>query len=119
MKHFLCLSLLFFGCLALSQPVCAQAKFTVSGYIRDAKSGETLIGVTVFVRGTNTGTLTNEYGFYSLTLPGGDYDLGVSYVGFQTLVKQISLTANQKLDVELADEGVQLQEVVVDRKSVV
>lgn len=113
MKHFLCLSLLFFGCFALSQPVCAQAKFSVSGYVRDAKSGETLIGVTVFVRGTNTGTLTNEYGFYSLTLPGGDYDLGVSYVGFQTFAKQISLTANQKLDVELADEGVQLQEVVV------
>ncbi len=113
MKHFLCLSLLFFGCLALGQPVRAQAKFSVSGYVRDAKSGETLIGVTVFVRGTNTGTLTNEYGFYSLTLPGGDYDLGVSYVGFQTFAKQISLTANQKLDVELADEGVQLQEVVV------
>ena len=113
MKNFFCLSFLFFSCLPFSQSVFAQGKFTVSGYVRDAKNGETLIGVTVFVRGTNTGTLTNEYGFYSLTLPGGDYDLGVSYVGFQTFAKQISLTANQKLDVELADEGVQLQEVVV------
>ena len=113
MKNFFCLSFLFFSCLPFSQSVFAQGKFTVSGYVRDAKNGETLIGVTVFVRGTNTGTLTNEYGFYSLTLPGGDYDLGVSYVGFQTVSKQISLTFNQKLDVELADEGVQLQEVVV------
>lgn len=113
MKHFLCFALLVSSCLLPVRPVLAQAKFTVSGYVKDAKSGETLIGVTVFVKGTTIGTLTNEYGFYSLTMPGGDYDLGVSYVGFQTFTKRISLTANQKLDVDLADEGVQLQEVVV------
>jgi hypothetical protein len=99
--------------LLLSQPALAQEKFTVSGYVKDSKSGETLIGVAVFVKGTTAGALTNEYGFYSLTMPSGTYTIGASYVGYQTFYKDVTLTSNQKLDVELAEEGVQLQEVVV------
>jgi len=105
--------IIFCGCLFFSQLALAQEKFTVSGYVKDAKNGETLIGVTVFIKGTTTGTLTNEYGFYSLTLPSGTYTIGVSYVGYQAFLKEVVLTSNQKVDVELNEEGVQLQEIVV------
>src|SRR5688572_23676488 len=59
----------------------AQEKFTVSGTISDKESNETLIGVNLFIRELKTGITTNEYGFYSISLPAGDYTLEVSYVG--------------------------------------
>ena len=101
------------SCFLVTQLTQAQDKFTVSGYVKDAKSGETLIGVAVFVKGTSAGALTNEYGFYSLTMPSGTYNIGVSYVGYQVFYQEVALTSNQKLDVELTEEGVQLQEVVI------
>ncbi len=108
--QFICV---FTCCLFAGLSAQAQDKFTVSGYVKDAKSGETLIGVAVFVKGTTAGALTNEYGFFSLTLPSGNYTIGVTYVGYQAIYKEVALTSNQKLDVELTEEGVQLQEVVV------
>ncbi len=113
MNSFFRLTCIFAGCLFFSQIALAQDKFTVSGYVKDSKSGETLIGVAVFVKGTTAGALTNEYGFYSLTMPGGTYTIGISYVGYQAFYKEVILTSNQKLDVELNEEGIQLQEVVV------
>ena len=62
----------------------AQNKFTVSGTIKDKKTGEVLIGATVKVADKPAlGTATNEYGFYSLTLPNGPYKLLVDYVGYK------------------------------------
>lgn len=87
---------------------------TISGYIRDAGNGETLIGCTVFVDGQTKGTYSNEYGFYSLSLEPGRYRLNVSYVGYTTKAIDIDLTqGNQTLDIELVEEGTQLDEVVV------
>ncbi|MEM7572641.1 MAG: TonB-dependent receptor [Bacteroidota bacterium] len=89
-------------------------KNTLSGYIRDADNGETLIGATIAVRGTSIGTVTNEYGFYSLSLDPGAYDLLVSYIGFADLPINVDLSSsNQQLDLELSVEGTQLAEVVV------
>jgi hypothetical protein len=95
----------------------AQERFTVSGTISDGDNGETLIGATVFVPDGAAGTSTNEYGFYSISLPGGDsIRIEFSYVGFQTISKTIFLDKDITLDVELGT-GIQLEEVVVKANS--
>ena len=85
-------------------------KHTLSGTVRDAESGEELIGVTLKVPGA--GAVTNEYGFFSLTLPEGDYTLIVNYVGYQTLEKQVVLKSDTVLNLRLGT-GATLQEVTV------
>jgi len=90
-----------------------QQKFTLSGSISEASSNETLIGVTIAVPELRTGVTTNEYGFYSLTLPEGDYELQVSYLGFKTINQKIALTDDQKINFQLTEEAEQLEEVVV------
>jgi len=98
-----------------AMPIYAQTteKRTLSGFVKDAKNGEALIGVNVYVKGTTTGTTTNEYGFYSLTLPSETYEIVISSVGYVNQIKQISLTINQKMDVELINSDTQLNEVEV------
>ncbi|MFK7808096.1 MAG: carboxypeptidase-like regulatory domain-containing protein [Saprospiraceae bacterium] len=91
----------------------AQEKVTLSGYIKDAGSGETLIGANVFVRETSNGAMTNEYGFYSVSLPAGDYNVEFSYLGYETKKELISLTEKKTMNVELAEEGIMFTEVVV------
>lgn len=94
----------------------AQEKATISGYIKDASNGEALIGATVLIKELNTGNITNVYGFYSITLPPGDYSVIYRYVGFVTQERFLSLQDNQRIDVELSEEQTQLQEVVVTAK---
>jgi hypothetical protein len=91
----------------------AQNKFSISGTISDKSNGETLIGATVSLKGSNTGTTTNEYGFYSLTIPSGEYTLLFSYLGYASKEQTIQLSADTKLNMELSDEAAQLAEVVV------
>jgi hypothetical protein len=94
-----------------------QEKFTLSGTITDAENGETLIGASVFVPATGTGTTTNEYGFYSLQLPGDDsIKVVFSYVGFQNQTKTILLKADLAINIELGT-GVQLEEVIIKANS--
>ncbi|MFD2098345.1 TonB-dependent receptor [Flagellimonas iocasae] len=108
-RHFvLSLGLLLFGVLAQ-----AQQKFTLSGTISEANSNETLIGVTIAFPEINTGVTTNEYGFYSITLPQGEYNVVVSYLGFQDIRQTINLNANTKRDFSLLEEAEELEEVVV------
>jgi CarboxypepD_reg-like domain/TonB-dependent Receptor Plug Domain/TonB dependent receptor len=107
---------LLFISLLFTCNVSAQEKFTVSGYIKDAANGEGLIGVSVYVQEIKSGTQTNPYGFYSLTLPKGTYNLVLTYVGFEKTVKQIELNQDSKLDVELKDDSKLLQEVVITTK---
>ncbi|WKN41924.1 TonB-dependent receptor [Tunicatimonas pelagia] len=109
---------LFFGFLTIGVllPLFAfsQSSFTLNGYVRDASSGEDLIGATVTIKErSGTGTTTNVYGFYSLTLAPGDYTFTFSYLGYQAVEKTISLKANQTLSVELTSGEVELQEVIV------
>jgi len=91
----------------------AQEKFTINGYVKDAANGEALIGATVLVREINGGNITNVYGYYSITVPPGDYTVEYRYIGFLSQTMQISLSDNQRIDIELAEESTQLQEVVV------
>ncbi|RZK65350.1 MAG: TonB-dependent receptor, partial [Pedobacter sp.] len=91
----------------------AQNKFTLSGTIRDASSGETLIGATVKITGaTSAGTLTNNYGYFALTQPEGTYTVTISYTGFASVIKTINLNKDTKLNEELKDAN-DLAEVTV------
>jgi hypothetical protein len=91
----------------------AQQKFTISGHIKDASNGEALIGATVVVKGIGGGATTNEYGFYSITLPAGTVTLQYSYIGYKTVVKTFNLDRNTPFDIELDGEVDQLEEVIV------
>lgn len=91
----------------------AQQKFTVSGSVKDKSNGETLIGATVSIADNRQiGVVTNEYGFFSLSLPQGNYTLLVSYVGYQQELVPVNLVSNQTINIVLADDEM-LQEVVV------
>lgn len=91
----------------------AQNKFTINGVVKDASNGETLIGATVYIKELKNGATTNEYGFYSLTLPVGNYTIDFSYVGFELIAQSITLDKNTQLNIELKPEASQLEEVVV------
>lgn len=91
----------------------SQQNHTLSGSISEAASNETLIGVTIAVPELQTGVTTNEYGFYSLTLPEGEYEVQISYLGFQNIVQTISLTQDIKLNFQMIEAAEQLDEVVV------
>ncbi len=91
----------------------AQDKFTINGYIKDASNGEALIGATVFIKEIRSGATTNEYGFYSITLPPATYSVNYSYIGFQPISKTVELNQNTQISVELQAETEQLEEVVV------
>lgn len=94
--------------------IFAQAQeYTISGTIFDNSSGETLIGANVLIQELGTGAVTNAYGFYSITLPAGEYSLRCSYIGFSDFNKKISLTENIKLEIELDEEGTKLTDVVI------
>lgn len=97
--------------------VSAQDR-TVSGYIRDSDNGETLIGSFIYLSENNASTVSNEYGFYSLTVPEGKYTLYATYLGYVDEVREISLDQNVKLDLELGSDANTLEEVVVTAEEV-
>lgn len=107
------LIILLFSLVLFSQEN-AQQSLTLRGVITDAKTGEDLIGATISVFGSSFGTFSNNYGFYSLTLKKNSYKMVISYVGYQTVEKQIQLTANTKLNIALEPEAEQLAEIVVN-----
>ncbi|MEX0275736.1 MAG: carboxypeptidase-like regulatory domain-containing protein, partial [Flavobacteriaceae bacterium] len=90
-----------------------QESYSISGTVRDGDTGETLLGATITVVGTSKGVVTNEYGFYSITLPSGTHRLSVSYIGYQPKEVSIDLNQNQKLAFELVQVSNELSEVVV------
>ena len=90
-----------------------KQKFTISGTITDANNNETLIGVNVSILELKTGVTTNEYGFYSITLPKGNYTLQISYLGFQNLEEKIQLSQNTKKNFKLRSAEQELQEIVI------
>ncbi len=90
-----------------------QDRVTLSGYIKDADNGETLIGATAYILELDQGITSNEYGFYSLTAPGGDYTVEYAYLGFVTQRVEVSLVESTTLNVEMETEATNLAEVVV------
>ncbi len=91
-----------------------QSTFTISGFIKDSLNGETLLGANVYVLNKpGQGASANDFGFYSLTLPAGEYKIVYSYLGFQEHVENINLTSNRKINIQL-NGGVLLDELVVE-----
>src|SRR5210317_1433096 len=91
----------------------AQERFTLSGTVTEANSNETLIGVSILVPELRTGAVTNEYGFYSLTLPEGTYEIVVSYLGFREVRQSVSFDASRRIDFQLEEEAEELEEVIL------
>lgn len=90
----------------------ASRKFTVSGYVTDGTSSETLIGANVFESRQKQGTTTNPYGFYSITLPSGETELNFSYLGYATRQHTLTLNKDTILNILMQDNN-QLEEVVI------
>ncbi|MBP9215152.1 MAG: carboxypeptidase-like regulatory domain-containing protein, partial [Chitinophagaceae bacterium] len=91
MKHLYIFFTLFILSITLAN---AQEKFTINGYIKDSLTGETLIGANIGIKPEGRGTTSNQYGFFSLTLPKGKYQLIISFVGYQLQEKTITLNQN-------------------------
>ncbi|MFV8442586.1 TonB-dependent receptor [Flavobacterium sp. LB2P44] len=92
----------------------AQEKFTLSGIIIDANSNETLIGVNVIIPQLKTGVTTNEYGFYSITLPKGNYTVQITSLGYQNISESIILNQNIKNNFKLSSNETVLKEVIIN-----
>ncbi len=99
--------------LLLSVIQVYSQKKTFSGQVKDAGNGELLIGATIFAKGINLGTVSNEYGYFSLSLPPGNYEIDINYLGFEQVSKQIDLTKNRYLVIELKEFSESLQEVEI------
>jgi len=100
--------------LLVGAPVSAQGgRPTISGYVRDAATGEDLIGASLFVKEIQKGVSTNTYGYYAITLEPGTYTLLVRYIGYRDLEKTITLTADTKLNLMLEAVAQQIEQVEV------
>ena len=108
MARFLCLLLML-----LSLFVSSQNNYTISGYVQDSSSGENLIGVSIYDQKTYKGTSSNEYGFYSLTLKEGTYDIVYSSIGYKSISKTIYLNKNFRINVSLQNMAIITDEVIV------
>ncbi len=109
MKKFI----LFLLLVVITLSSYAQEKYTISGTVSEAKTGETLIGVNVLVPALQMGAITNEYGFFSITLPAGSHEIYFSSIGFTTIVETVNLTQNKKIDKSLTEDSQQLDEVIL------
>lgn len=99
--------------LVLTLQLSAQNKFTLSGKITDAESGEDLIGVTIIATNLKLGTVTNTYGFYSLTLPEGKHQVTFSYIGYESIKQIIDFNTNSKINISLKTSQTDIEEVVI------
>jgi hypothetical protein len=93
----------------------AQEKFTLSGIIDDKVNNETLIGVNIIIPELQTGATTNEYGFFSITLPEGTYKAQISYLGYTTVEQTVVLDKNQTLNYSLEESTETLDDVVITK----
>lgn len=109
MKSYYLWVLSVFFCFSIN----AQEKFTLSGSISEEKSNETLIGVNIIFPDLQTGTTTNEYGFFSITLPKGTYKMTISYLGYTTLKETIQLNTDITKNFNLKNTVEDLDAVVI------
>ena len=89
-------------------------KATLAGHIRDQKSGEPVIGASIYSEAPNIGATTDQFGYYSLTLPTGRYDLKVRGLGIKNTNRQVVLRGNGKLEIEVEEDIVTLKEVIIE-----
>lgn len=92
----------------------AQERFTISGFVKEEGSGESMIGTTIGVAGTTIGTSTNDYGFYSLSLLPGTYQIVFTYLSFEQVDTLIVLNQNVRLNISMKASVNEIQEIIVD-----
>jgi hypothetical protein len=115
-RYFLLLSFLFLACPAMmaeGETDPAAKRFTLSGHVKDSQTGEDLIGATIYVIQTASGTVTNPYGFYSLSLVKGEYTLRYSYIGYQSVQRDINVENDLVFDIELLPGQAELSEIEI------
>ncbi|MBD0255108.1 MAG: TonB-dependent receptor [Cytophagales bacterium] len=95
------------------RPGAGTGGHALSGYVRDAASGEALAGASVYLPARSVGTASNAYGFYSLSLPGGTYRVVVTFVGYRPDTLLVTLGQNQSLSFALQPAATQLDSVTV------
>ena len=93
--------------------ILGQDKYTISGTIYDKSSNETLIGATIYFPNLNVGTISNEYGFYSVTITKGTHEISLSYLGYKTKNESIILTDRISKDFYLLESSESLDEIIV------
>lgn len=108
--------LILFISMGCSFATIAQTKFTISGTIKDNKTGEVLIGASVKTDSLSAGSVSNAYGFYSVTVAKGMNKVTVSYQGYKLFTTQLNVQANTIYDIALIPESISLNEVVVTSK---
>lgn len=96
----------------------AQTKHTLSGYVKDAATGEFLPGANVYLKEIMQGTSTNSYGFYSLTVPSGNYTLGVSFMGYTEYAAPVKLTSDLRFNVTLQPKVIETKVVEITEKRI-
>ncbi len=115
MKQGFLLLIVFFG-ISTFTSANDNKKVIISGHVRDAKNGEDLLGASVYVKEISSGSATNLYGFYSISLYPGTYHIIYSYVGYESITKTLEIKSNMLLDVELTSKQLLIKEVVVQGK---
>lgn len=103
--------------LASNEAIDQTKQYTISGYITEYESEELLLGVSIYSALLQKGTVSNDYGFYSLTLPEGKHEIIISYLGYSTKTVEIDLTKDHELNIVLQPETEALDEVVVTSDS--
>ncbi|NHN25277.1 TonB-dependent receptor [Flavobacterium jejuense] len=111
MKDKVKVCLLFFFAFLLEAN--AQDKVTLSGTIADIENNETLLGVNIYIKELNTGVTTNNYGFYSITVPKGEYTIFITYMGYATIQEKVSLNQSIQRNFSLTYKSTALDEVVL------
>ena len=106
-------NILFLFIFSLSTTIFGQENFTLSGTVYDQSSNETLIGVSVYFPTLNSGTSTNEYGFYSITIPAGKHEVYISYLGYKTITETIDLTKKSTKNFYLFEDAENLDEIII------
>ncbi len=108
---------LLFFLMGISISVFAQEKHTISGYVKEAETGEYLIGATVYIQENMQGVSTNQYGFYSLTVNEGSYTLDISFLGLKSIQQKINLREDKRINVSLKNASILTDEVVVEAEA--
>ena len=98
----------------MSFTLLSQEKITLSGTVYDDANNETLIGVSIYISELNSGTTTNEYGFYSITIPKGNYKLQLSYLGYTTIIETLDLLEKTSKNFKLIEESESLDEIIIE-----
>lgn len=105
--------LLFLVFTLVSLSGFSQSKATLSGYLKDAQTGEGLIGATIYVDEIKSGTTTNVYGYYAISLPKGTYSVTFNYLGYQALNQEIILDVAKVVSIEMQPDQKLLQAVEI------